>query len=65
MTDQRHYAPIIVRSSFPTDRERKFLASLIAAERKGRALTEKQAAWLGAIVRRFQRKTMREEGARE
>jgi hypothetical protein len=30
-----------------------------------RALTEKQAAWLGAIVRRFQRKTMREEGARE
>lgn len=61
MTDQRHYAPIIVRSSFPTDRERKFLASIIAAERKGRAMTEKQAKWLGDIVRRFQRDLMRGE----
>lgn len=60
MTDNRHYAPIIVRSSFPTDRERKFLASLIAAERKGRALTERQAGWLGDIVRRFQEAMMRE-----
>lgn len=43
MTDQRHYAPIIVRSSVPTDWERKFCASIIAAKRKGRALTRKQA----------------------
>jgi hypothetical protein len=60
MTDQRHYAPIIIRSSVPTDRERKFLASIIAAERKGRLLTAKQADWLNAIVRRFQRETMRD-----
>lgn len=60
MTDQRHYAPIIIRSSIPTDWERKFLASLIAAERKGRALTVKQAATLGRIVTRFQDATMRE-----
>lgn len=64
MTDQRHYAPIIIRSAIPTPRERKFLALIIAAERKGRPLTEKQAGWLGAIVRRFQRETMREEGVR-
>lgn len=61
MTDQRHYCPIIIRSSVPTDKERKFLASLIAAERKGRPITEKQSSWLGAIVRRFQEQTMRED----
>jgi hypothetical protein len=65
MTDQRHYAPTIIRSSVPTDRERKFLASLIAAERKGRPLTAKQADWLGAIVRRFQEAVMRDEGVVE
>lgn len=63
--DQRRYAPIIIRSSVPTDRERKFLASIIAAERKGRALTAKQADWLGAIVRKFQDATMRDEGVTE
>lgn len=62
MTDQRHYAPIIIRSAVPTDWERKFLASLIAAERKGRALTDKQAATLDRIVARFQDATMRESG---
>lgn len=61
MTDQRHYAPIIIRSSIPTDWERKFLASIIAAARKGRALTEKQATILDRIVRRFQDATMRED----
>lgn len=65
MNDQRHYAPIIIRSSVPTDRERTFLASLIAQERKGRPLTERQAEWLGAIVRRFQDATMRDEGVIE
>lgn len=61
MTDQRHYAPIIVRSSFPTEAERKFLASLIKAERQGRPITPKQAGWLSSIVRRFQDATMRDE----
>lgn len=60
VTDHRHYAPIIVRSAFPSDRERKFLASLIAAERKGRRLTERQAEWLSDIVRRFQAEVMRD-----
>ena len=62
MIDQRHYAPIIIRSNVPTDWERKFLASLIAAERKGRALTERQAKTLSGIVQRFQDATMRESG---
>lgn len=61
MTDQRHYAPIIIRSGIPTEKERKFLASLIAAERKGAPLTERQASWLDSIVRRFQDATMRGE----
>lgn len=65
MNDQRHYAPIIIRSSVPTDKERAFLASLIAQERKGRPLTVRQAEWLGAIVRRFQDATMRDEGVIE
>lgn len=61
MNDLRHYAPIIVRSSVPTDWERKFLASIIAAERKGRALTAKQATILSRIVAKFQDATMRED----
>lgn len=61
MDDQRRYAPIIIRSSIPTDWERKFLASLIAAERKGRALTAKQADILARIVAKFQDATMRED----
>lgn len=62
MTDQRHYAPIIVRSSIPTDWERKFCASIIAAERKGRALTPKQEEVLGRIVKKFQDATLRDDG---
>lgn len=61
MIDQRHYAPIIVRSSMPTPKERKFLASIIKAENLGRPITQRQADWLGAIVRRFQREHMRDE----
>ena len=61
MTDQRHYAPIIIRSSVPTDWERKFLASLIAAQRKGRALSARQADILSRIVAMFQHATMRED----
>lgn len=61
MSDQRHWARIIIRSAMPNDKERKFLASIIKAENEGRALTQKQADWLGAIVRRFQRDFMRDE----
>jgi hypothetical protein len=61
MTDQRHYARIIIRSSVPTDWERKFLASIIAAERRGAALSAKQADTLNRIVRKFQDATMRDE----
>lgn len=59
MSDQRHYAPIIIRSSVPTDWERKFLASLIAADRKGRALTPRRAEVLDRIVDKFRDATMR------
>lgn len=61
MTDQRHYARIIIRSGMPNEKERKFLASIIKAENQGRALTQKQADWLSALVRRFQRDFMRDE----
>ncbi len=61
MNDQMHYAPIIVSSTFPSGRERKFLVSLIATQRRGAALTERQAGWLSAIVRRFQDSTMRDD----
>lgn len=61
MNDQRHYAPIIIRSSVPTDWERKFLASIIAAERKGHPLTARQAEVLNRIVAKFQDETMRED----
>ena len=61
MTDQRHYARIIIRSAMPNEKERKFLASIIKAENQGRALTQRQADWLGALVRRFQRDFMRDD----
>lgn len=60
-----HYAPIIVRSSVPTDWERKFCASVIAAERKGRPMTDKQERVMERIVRKFQDATMRDEGLTE
>lgn len=60
-----HYAPIIVCSSVPTDWERSFCASVIAQERKGRALTAKQEIIMGRIVRKFQDATMRDEGVTE
>ena len=61
MNDQRNYARIIIRSAMPNEKERKFLASIIKAENKGLALTQRQADWLGALVRRFQREFMRDE----
>ncbi|MFP5510766.1 MAG: hypothetical protein ACLGIP_16665 [Alphaproteobacteria bacterium] len=60
-----HYAPIIVRSSVPTEWERKFCASIIAQERKGRAMTERQQEVMGRIVRKFQDATMRDDGVTE
>jgi hypothetical protein len=62
MNEFDHYPEIIIRSSVPTDKERQFLASLIAQKRRGRAFTVKQCDWLGAIVRRFKREVMRDDG---
>lgn len=59
MTDNRHYAPIIIRSAVPNDWERKFLASIITAWRKGLPLSPRQDATLNRIVKRFQERTMR------
>lgn len=56
-----HYAPIIIRSDVPNDWERKFLASIIAMERKGKPISERQANVLRRIVRRFQEATMRDD----
>jgi hypothetical protein len=63
--DFTHYAPILVRSSFVTDRERTFCASVIRRTKAGMTITAKQAAWLADIVRRFQAETMRDEGVVE
>ena len=62
LSDLAHYAPIIVRSSVPTDKERQFLASIIVQGRRGRALSQKQTDWLAAIVDKFQQATMRDDG---
>ena len=60
--DLTHYAPIIVRSDVPTEWERKFCASIIAARRKGRAMSEKQREVMARIVGKFQDATMRDDG---
>lgn len=61
MPDLSHYAPIIVRSSVPTDWERRFCASIIAQERKGRPLSAKQSEVMARIVAKFQDATMRDD----
>jgi len=62
MTDApTQYLPILVRDGGVTDWERKFCASLIAQQRRGRAITPKQAATLQRIVAAFQDRVMREE----
>lgn len=61
MSALSHYAPIIVQSAVPTDWERKFCASIIAQERKGQALSAKQAIIMDRIVRKFQEATMRDD----
>jgi hypothetical protein len=62
MTDApTQYLPILVRDGGVTEWERKFCASLIAQQRRGRATTPKQAATLQRIVAAFQDRVMREE----
>ena len=59
------YLPALVRDGGVTERERKFVASVIHQRRRwpGRALSEAQVAWLRRIVGAFQERTMREEPA--
>lgn len=62
MTDApTHYLPILVRDDGVTDWERKFCASLIRQQRRGRGLSEKQAWTLRGIVERFQLRALRDE----
>lgn len=58
------YLPALVRDGGVTERERKFVASLIHQRRRwpGRAISAGQVAWLRRIVRGFQERTMREGG---
>lgn len=61
-----HYMPIAIRSESVTDWERKFCASIIAQDRRGRAPTEKQIRVMHKIVDAFKASTMRlvdDEGA--
>lgn len=61
MTDLSHWPPIIIRSTTPTDWERKFLASLIARTRRCKPFTARQVEVLGRIVDRFKEETMRDD----
>lgn len=56
------YLPALVRDGGVTERERKFVASLIHQRRRwpGRAMSEAQVAWLRRIVGAFQDRTMRQ-----
>jgi hypothetical protein len=63
LPDLSHYAPIIVRAEGISDWERKFCASIIAQQRKGRALSDKQLACMAKIVTRFQDAVMRDGGS--
>ncbi len=58
--DLSHYAPIVIRTRI-TVWERAFLASIIAQQRRGVKLSEKQLATLAPIVRRFQERVLRGE----
>lgn len=55
------YLPILVRDGGVTDWERKFCASLIAQQRRGRALTLKQSESLTRIVSKFQARALRDD----
>lgn len=65
MTDDTHYAEIIVRSSVPTEWERSFCASIIAQKRNGRPISEKQHKVMSRIADKFRDATMRDDGGGE
>ena len=60
-----HYLPILVRSGIVSDWERKFCASLIRQTNRGKALTDKQAATLARIVKRFMADAMQPDDGPE
>lgn len=64
MTAPTEYLPVLVRDGGVTDWERKFCASLIAQQRRGRAISERQEATLQRIVKAFQARVM-VEGAQK
>lgn len=61
MTAPTEYLPILVRDGGVTDWERKFCASLIAQQRRGRAVTPRQEETLTRIVEAFQARAMTQE----
>ena len=58
------YLPALVRDRGITDRERKFIASVIHQRRRypARDLSARQSAWLRRIVAAFQDRTLRDAG---
>jgi hypothetical protein len=60
-----HYLPILVRSGIVTDWERDFCASLIRQTNRGSTLSEKQAATLARIVKKFMADAMQPDDAPE
>lgn len=60
-----HYLPILVRSGSVTDWERQFCASLIRQTHRGKALSDKQAATLARIVKKFMADAMQPDDAPE
>lgn len=55
------YMPIVVRTADVSEWERKFCASIIWQDRKGRTPTEKQIGVMRRIVRAFQDRELRDE----
>ncbi len=62
MSENAHYLPILVRDGGVTEWERGFCASLIAQQRRGRALSAKQAEILDRIVDAFRRRSLTQDG---
>lgn len=57
-----HYMPILVRDGGVSDWERKFCASMVAAQRrKGFRVSAKQIAVMARIVSSFQKRTLRDD----
>lgn len=60
-----HYLPILVRDGGVTDWERKFCASLIAQQRRGRQISGGQAQTLSRIAAAFRRRVLSDDGVIE